>query len=147
MQKHSAHLNPAQERSYTPAFRGVSQAVTQGDTMDVARSMPGNAPATPIKFYFEPGHGLPQARPKAASASKGQREPRMRREDAKPQVLKLWRQWSNALGAVGAVPPEGKAVHLFWAYLKARHPHVVDFASLDHYGEIKQWLAEDAQPD
>ena len=143
MQKHSAHLNPAQERSYTPAFRGVSQAATQGDTMDVARSMPGNAPATPIKFYFEPA--LPQARPKAASASK--REPRMRREDARPQVLKLWRQWSNALGAVGAVPPEGKAVHLFWAYLKARHPHVVDFASLDHYGEVKQWLAEDAQPD
>lgn len=144
MQKNSAHLNPAHERSYTSTFRDISQAVTQSDTMDVAQSISSNAPATPIKFYFEPGPGLPQARPKAASASK--REPRMRREDAKPQVLKLWRQWSNALGAVGAVPPEGKAVHLFWAYLKARHPHVVDFASLDHYGEVKQWLAEDAMP-
>lgn len=65
----------------------------------------------------------------------------MRREDARAQVLALWRQWSATVQ-----PEEGTAVHLFWVYLNARHPHVVDFASYDRYGEIKQWLAEDAMP-
>lgn len=65
----------------------------------------------------------------------------MRREDARAQVLSLWRQWSATVQ-----PEEGTAVHLFWEYLQARHPHVVDFASYNPYAQVRQWLAEDCEP-
>ena len=70
----------------------------------------------------------------------------MRRADAKEFILSAWLRWSEGLTEADLMPRQGTAMHLFYEYLQARHPHALDFASHSPYLQIRQWLAEDCEP-
>jgi len=68
----------------------------------------------------------------------------MRRDDARTEVVRLWRAWRDAVRSDGHLPRDfGARVHLFWEFLQSRHPHVVDFASYAPYEEVRAWVLED----
>jgi len=50
------------------------------------------------------------------------------------------------IGEEGAFPRVGTAMHLFYEYLQAQHPDVLDFSSYSPYLELRLWLAEDCEP-
>lgn len=70
----------------------------------------------------------------------------MRRADAREAILSHWISWSHLVNEEGAYPRPGTAMHLFYEYLQARHPEVLDFASYSPYLEMRQWIAEDNEP-
>jgi antitoxin HicB len=54
----SAQLLP-DSGGYVVSFRDVPEALTQGDTLEEAESMPADALLTCMEFYFEDGRPLP----------------------------------------------------------------------------------------
>jgi len=70
----------------------------------------------------------------------------MPRSDAREAILSHWISWSHMIDEEGAFPRAGTAMHLFYEYLKAHYPEVLDFSSYSPYLEMRQWLAEDCEP-
>ncbi len=70
----------------------------------------------------------------------------MRRADAREAILSHWVQWQDKLDSEDMHPHPGTAMHLFYEFLRARHPGVLDFASHSPYLEMRQWIAEDCKP-
>lgn len=70
----------------------------------------------------------------------------MRRADAKQAILGHWVTWQEQLAEVDVYPHPGTAMHLFYEFLQARQPEVLDFASYSPYLEMRQWIAEDNEP-
>ncbi|EFI59786.1 MULTISPECIES: hypothetical protein [Comamonas] len=70
----------------------------------------------------------------------------MRRTDAQQAILGHWVNWQDQLSNADMHPHPGTAMHLFYEYMQARHPEVLDFASYSPYLEMRLWIAEDNEP-
>ncbi|WP_310633735.1 type II toxin-antitoxin system HicB family antitoxin [Paraburkholderia sp.] len=53
MLRYPARFEPAEEGGFVVTFRDVPEAITQGDSIEEARSMAADALLTAMDFYFE----------------------------------------------------------------------------------------------
>lgn len=51
--RYPARFKPAPEGGYVVTFRDIPEAITQGDTLEEARTMAADALLTAMDFYFE----------------------------------------------------------------------------------------------
>ncbi|MGN6589317.1 MAG: type II toxin-antitoxin system HicB family antitoxin [Sphingomicrobium sp.] len=59
MLRYPARLEPAEEGGYVVTFRDIPEAITQGDTLEEARSEAADALLTSMDFYFEDKRPVP----------------------------------------------------------------------------------------
>ncbi|CAD6513506.1 Antitoxin HicB [Paraburkholderia kirstenboschensis] len=59
MSRYPARLEPAEEGGFVVTFRDIPEAITQGDTLDEARSMAADALLSAMDFYFEDKRPVP----------------------------------------------------------------------------------------
>lgn len=57
--KFPALFNPASEGGFTVTFRDVPEAISEGDTLEEAKTMALDALLTAMEFYFEAGRAVP----------------------------------------------------------------------------------------
>lgn len=68
MLRYPALFDPDEGGGFVVTFRDVPEAITQGDTLDEARSMAADALLTAMDFYFEDKRAVPAA----SKAKKGE---------------------------------------------------------------------------
>ena len=59
MLRYPARFEPAEEGGYVVTFRDIPEAITQGDTLEEARSEAADALLTSMDFYFEDRRPVP----------------------------------------------------------------------------------------
>ena len=59
MLKFAARFEPDPNGGYVVTFRDIPEAITQGDTLEEARTMALDALITAMDFYFEDGRAVP----------------------------------------------------------------------------------------
>lgn len=68
----------------------------------------------------------------------------MRLIDAHAEIVRKWRAWRDTMRESGHLPRElGVRVHLFWEFLQAHSPHVLDFARHGQYEQMRAWVVEE----
>ena len=64
-------------------------------------------------------------------------------------VVALWRQWRKNMRDLndGWFPyyDSGKQIHLFFEYLQADQPHILDMPRMDPYQQAKAWVLQDLE--
>ncbi len=59
MLRYPARFEPAKEGGYVVTFRDIPEAITQGDTLEEARTEAADALLTAMDFYFEDKRAVP----------------------------------------------------------------------------------------
>ncbi len=73
----------------------------------------------------------------------------MNMAERQKNVVALWRTWRNNMRDLndGWFPyyDTGKQIHLFYEYLQAKHPHLLDMPRENPYLQVKAWVEADLE--